>query len=114
MACGAASSPFGKKDARCDLRPASPQCTDQRDFSGPSFATFNGVCSTLLLAKKVDGGVFEEGQRCDSSASLGGCQSVSLDGTKQTNWYYAGSKYPDAAAAKAECGSDQSFVEASP
>ncbi|MBL9037331.1 MAG: hypothetical protein JNG84_02345, partial [Archangium sp.] len=56
VACGAFSSPFGKKDARCDLRPKSPQCTDIRDFAGPSLLTFNGVCTTLLLAKQVDGG----------------------------------------------------------
>ena len=100
--------PLPSKDAKCDLRPRADQCTDLRGFKGPSLLTFEGVCTTLTKAK--GGGTYTENATCDSSASLGGCQSSSADGSKQTNWYYAGTKYANAAAAMAECDSGQTFV----
>ena len=96
------------KSAKCDLRPKRDQCTDIREFRGPSLATFQGVCETLKAA--AGGATYAENATCDSAASLGGCQGSSSDGSKQTNWYYQGSKYADAAAAMMECESGQSFV----
>jgi hypothetical protein len=100
--------PLPAHDAKCDLRPKKDQCTDIRGFKGPSLVTFEGVCATLKSA--TGGGTYTADATCDSSASLGGCQSSSLDGSKQTNWYYRGTKYADAAAAMAECDSGQTFV----
>jgi hypothetical protein len=97
------------KSAKCDLRPKDDQCTDIRNFVGPSLVTFQGVCTTLTQAK--GGGTYTENATCDSSASLGGCQSGGADGSKQTNWYYKSSSIPDTAAAKAKCDSDQTFVD---
>ncbi len=96
------------KSARCDLRPKRDQCTDLRSYRGPSLLTFEGVCDTLKTA--AGGASYTEGATCDSSASLGGCQGSSSDGSKQTNWYYQGSKYADAAAAMGECESGQAWV----
>ena len=100
------------RDARCDLRPNKDQCTDQRDFRGPSFFTFQGVCDMLKSAG--GGGTFTEDARCDMAGAIGGCQSSSADGTKQTNWYYSGTKYKTEADATAECDSGQSFVAPTP
>jgi hypothetical protein len=95
-------APLGIKQARCDLRPDRPQCTDIRNFKGPSLVTFEGVCSTLKAATMS--GTYEEGAICDLTEAWGGCQSSSIDGSKQTNWYYkGGTKYPDEASARAEC-----------
>lgn len=109
LACGL--SPFGTREARCELRPARGQCTDIRDFPGPSLITFQGVCTTLTLA--IDGGVYQENARCDSAASLGGCQSASIDGTKQTNWFYA-PKYATTDEAKASCDDVNDYVAPGP
>ncbi len=107
VGCGSLN-PFPSQDGRCDLRPAKAQCTDIRDFKGPTLVTFEGVCASLTAA--LDGGTYTPGARCDSAAALGGCQTANADGSKQTNWYYAGTKYPDRAAAEAECANAMSFV----
>lgn len=107
VGCGALGF-LPSKSGKCDLRPKADQCTDIREFKGPSLVTFEGVCTTLVNAK--GGGAYTENATCDSSASLGGCQSASSDGSKQTNWYYQGTKYANAAAAMAECDTDQTFV----
>lgn len=113
-ACGGLlnTSPLGTRDGKCDLRPARPQCTDWREFKGPSMVAIQGLCNTLILT--FDAGVWTEGARCDSAASLGGCQQTTIDGTKQTNWYYQGSKYPDAGAAMSECSNSQPWVDPQP
>jgi hypothetical protein len=100
--------PLPSQDGRCDLRPAKPQCTDIRDFKGPTLVTFEALCGTLTAA--IDGGTYTAGARCDSAAALGGCQTANADGSKQTNWYYQGTKYADVAAAQAECANAMSFV----
>lgn len=87
------------------------QCTDTRNFKGPSLVTFEGVCTTLTKAK--GGGTYTAGQICDSASSLGGCQSSSADGSKQTNWVYAGTGHPDKASVQAECDSNQPYVDPS-
>lgn len=102
LAAGCSLNPLPEKDAKCDLRPAKDQCTDWREFSGPSFATAQGVCGSLQ-------GTFAEGATCDMTGVIGGCQSTSGDGSKQTNWYYLGEKYKTAEDAKQECQS-QDFV----
>lgn len=112
LACSDAlqsANPFPEKQARCDLRPVDAQCTDVRKFQGPSLITFQGVCTSLSSAKAGAKG-YEEGETCDSERSLGGCQSSSLDGTLQTNWYYAGEKYKADEDAKKECSGGQTWV----
>ncbi len=106
--CGALSGVLATRDARCDLRPKDDQCTDLRDFRGPSFITFQGVCNTLKSASGA--GEYKEDARCDTTGAVGGCQSTSADGTKQTNWYYSGAKYKAKADVEAECDSGQSYV----
>ncbi len=108
VGCGALGF-LPSKQAKCDLRPKGDQCTDIRDYKGPSLVTFEGVCTTLTKAK--GGGTYTENAICDSATSLGGCQAASADGSKQTNWYYTSSGHPDKASAQAECESGQSFVE---
>lgn len=93
------------RDARCDLRPAKDQCTDIRDFKGPSFITFQGVCSTLTAS--IGGGSYEEDARCDMTGVLAGCRTHNGDGSEQTNWFYTGGKYKTEADVKEECGSGQ-------
>lgn len=105
-------SPFGKKDGRCDLRPKEPQCTDWRDFSGPSMATMQATCASLVQAKGGGGG-WTEGARCETTEMWGGCQSRSSDGTQQTNWFYKGEKYKTVDDAKAECDSGMTWVDPS-
>lgn len=107
VGCGALGF-LPSKEAKCDLRPKDDQCTDIRDFKGPSLVTFEGVCTTLTKAK--GGGTYTENARCDSAASLGGCQSSSSDGSKQTNWFYMSTSHPNAAAVMAECDSNAPFV----
>lgn len=106
VGCG---SLIPSREGRCDLRPARDQCTDIREFKGPTLVTFQALCETLRGA--LDGGSYTENARCDGSAALGGCQSTSVDGSKQTNWYYQGTKYPSEAEARAECESAMSFVK---
>lgn len=103
---------LGSRDARCDLRPAKDQCTDLREFKGPSFLTFEGVCATLRAAEQ--GGNFKEDARCDMTGVVGGCQSLNGDGSLQTNWYYSGSKYKAEADVKAECSTGQDFAPPAP
>jgi len=102
-------SPLGTRQARCDLRPEKQQCTDIRNFKGPSLVTFEGVCETLKATTMS--GSYEEGDVCEMTEVWGGCQSSGIDGHRQTNWYYKGDdKYPDEASAKAECDSNQKWV----
>ena len=111
LGCGLIDSLPGR-DARCDLRPKKDQCTDLRDFKGPSFATFQGVCATLRAADQ--GGAYQEDARCDVTGSVGGCQSLNGDGSLQTNWYYLGSHYKTDADVKDECAALQDVVPPTP
>lgn len=104
-----AASPFSEKQARCDLRPGTPQCTDIRKFSGPSLATFEGVCGSLKSGKDNVTG-YAADQVCPSTDMWGGCQTKNGDGSLQTNWFYKGDKYKTEADARAECDSDTTFV----
>ena len=100
-ACG---SGLGKKDAKCDLRPSEAQCTDWRDFTGPSLVTIEATCQTLITAQ--GGGAYAANKRCDNIGTQGGCQSVSADGTRQTNWYYDVTEE----VIRTKCDSNQTFV----
>lgn len=99
------------RDARCDMRPQTAQCTDLRDFKGPSFITFQNVCDTLRATQQ--GGVFQEDARCDVAGSVGGCQTHNGDGSLQTNWYYP-PKYTTEAEVKEECAGGQGFAPPMP
>lgn len=115
LACGDIldQSPLGTKQARCELRPKKQQCTDIRNFKGPSLITFEGVCETLKVATMS--GSYEEGAVCDLTDAWGGCQSGGIDGHEQTNWFYkGGDSFPTEEEAKAECGSGQTWVPAKP
>lgn len=107
LSCGLVDN-LPSRDARCDLRPEKAQCTDLREFKGPSFLTFEGVCGTLKAA--TGSATFEEDARCDMTGVIGGCQSSNGDGSEQTNWYYSGTEYTDEADAREECESYQSWV----
>lgn len=111
LSCGLLDG-LPSRDARCDLRPARDQCTDLREFKGGSFFTFEGVCETLRAS--TGSATFTEDARCDMTGVIGGCQSVSADGTQQTNWYYSGQKYTSEADAREECDSGQDFVAPQP
>jgi hypothetical protein len=110
LGCGLLDGLPGR-DARCDMRPESEQCTDLRDFKGPSFITFEQLCGTLRATNQ--GGVFQEDSRCDVTASVGGCQTLNGDGSEQTNWYYP-PKYQTEADVKEECAGGQSVVPPTP
>ncbi|MFE8596838.1 hypothetical protein [Archangium violaceum] len=99
------------RDARCEMRPETAQCTDLRGFKGPTFITFENVCDTLAAVNQ--GGVFEEDARCDVTGSVGGCQAVHGDGSEQTNWYFP-PKYTSEADVKEECAGGQGFVPPTP
>lgn len=102
-------SPLGIKQARCDLRPKKQQCTDIRNFKGPSLITFEGVCETLVATTMS--GMYEEDVVCDMTDAWGGCQSSGIDGHRQTNWFYKDmDSYPDEASAKTECESNMDWV----
>ena len=103
------ASPFSEKQALCDLRPGTPQCTDVRKFQGPSLATFEGVCGSLSQNKPNATG-YQADKTCPTTDMWGGCQSTSGDGSLQTNWYYKSDKYKTEADARAECDSSQTFV----
>lgn len=111
LGCGLVDDLPGK-DARCDLRPARDQCTDLRDFKGPSFITFQGVCDTLKAS--TGGGTFTENARCDMTGVVGGCMGHNGDGSDQTNWYYSGEDYTAEADVREECESYQSFAPPTP
>lgn len=100
---GAIPSGGGGGNARCVFPADQFQCTDWRDSKSPSWFVQEGVCSSAQ-------GTFTQGQTCDATA-LGGCQTTMGDGSKQTNWFYQGTKYPDAATVQAKCSDDdQVFV----
>lgn len=103
------ASPFSEKQALCDLRPGTPQCTDIRKFSGPSLMTFEQVCGTLKGSKQ-DATGYKEGATCPTTEMLGGCQTKNGDGSLQTNWFYKSTKYPSETEAKAECDSNTEWV----
>ncbi len=100
------ANPFPAKSGRCELRPAKQQCTDWRNYKGPSMLTQQGVCTTL--ANAVGGGKvtpegWTEGKTCDPSGMWGGCQTKSADGTEQTNWFYQSDDFKTIDEAKAKC-----------
>lgn len=98
------ASPFSDKQALCDLRPGTPQCTDIRKFSGPSLLTFENVCGSLKSSKPNATG-YKEGETCPTTDMLGGCQTKNGDGSLQTNWYYKSAEYKTEDDAKKSCGS---------
>lgn len=103
------ASPFSEKQARCDLRPGTPQCTDIRKFSGPSLATFEGVCGSLK-SSKTDATGYAADEVCPNADMWGGCQTKNGDGSLQTNWFYKSDKYKTEDDAKKECDGDAPFV----
>ena len=107
VGCGSLSL-LPARDVACDFRPAKSQCTDLRDSRAPTTANIKLFCEAIFAT--IDGGTYTEDARCDVTGSLGGCQTANVDGSKQTNWYYPGSRYPDEAAARAECSGPQQFV----
>jgi len=109
--CGLLDS-LPSRDARCDLRPAEDQCTDVREFKGPSFATFQGVCTTLTAA--IGGGSYTEDARCDMTGVVAGCRTHNGDGSEQTNWFYAGDKYKTEADVREECSTGQELQAPEP
>ena len=76
-------------------------CDTSPDVSG-------GVHPDLIAAE--GGGEYLEGEICDTTDSWGGCQSESLDGTLQTNWYFP-EDYATLEEAQAECSGDQVWVD---
>lgn len=103
------ASPFSEQEARCDLRPGKPQCTDVRKFKGPSLVTFQGVCGSLEAASK-DATGYQEDATCPITDMWGGCQTENGDGSLQTNWFYKGDKYKTEEDAKKECDSNTKWV----
>ena len=95
--------------ARCDLRDKTPQCTDWRNSLSPTWTTQQAVCATLNSGGT--GGDFASGATCSPMGMLGGCQTATGDGGKQTNWFYLSEKYKTKDDAKAQCDSSMSFVE---
>ncbi|WP_224241168.1 hypothetical protein [Hyalangium gracile] len=112
LGCGLLDDTLPGRDARCDMRPAYDQCTDLRDFKGPSFFTFEGVCGTLRAA--VGSADYQEDARCDMAGVIGGCRAHNGDGSDQTNWFYSGEKYKTEADVKEECGNGQDFQAPEP
>lgn len=90
-------------DAKCDFPADVAQCTEWRGNKSPSWSVQKGTCESAQ-------GTFTEDQTCATANRVGGCRSTFGDGSTQTNWYYQGSKYPDAASAQDECADDQTFV----
>jgi hypothetical protein len=103
------SSPLGERSGACELRPAKDQCTDIREFKGPTLATFQLLCESLTAA--VGGGEYLEDATCDTTGAWGGCQVVNLDGSLQTNWYFLGGDYATIEEAQAECANNQDWVD---
>lgn len=97
---------LGTATARCELRPGKAQCTDIRNALPPTILSLKTLCGTLSTAI-ADAGVFTDGQACDTSGSVGGCQAIQGDGSKQTNWYFAPKTTADA---QMECGNSAKFV----
>ncbi|MBX7101776.1 MAG: hypothetical protein K1X89_28940 [Myxococcaceae bacterium] len=98
---------FGSKNSRCDLRPASPQCTDWRDLTTPTMTVQSMLCDSL---KATGSATFTDGQTCPAADCLGGCQGSFGGGGKQTNWFYKSDKFKTADDVKKACDSDMSFV----
>lgn len=103
------ASPFAEQQARCDLRPDQPQCTDLRKFKGPSLFTFQGVCGSLKVAYSGANG-YLEGATCSTEDMWGGCRVDNMDGSQQTNWYYKSDKYKTEEDAKKECESSMTWT----
>ncbi len=102
------TKPLGTRDGACELRPIRGQCTDIRDFSGPTLITFQSLCETLIAAE--GGGEYLEGEVCDTTGAWGGCQTEAADGSLQTNWYFP-DDYATVDEAKAECAGNQLWVD---
>ena len=100
----------GGGNARCDMRPQTPQCTDWRGSVSPVWTVQEGLCKTL--AGTSTGGVFMSGATCPVEEMWGGCQATQGDGSKQTNWYYMGDKYKTIESAQSNC--DKSMTWLSP
>jgi hypothetical protein len=103
------ASPFSEKQALCELRPGTPQCTDIRKFSGPSLTTFESVCGSLKSSKQNATG-YKEGETCPTADMIGGCQTKNGDGSLQTNWFYKSDKFKTEDDVKKECDSNAPFV----
>lgn len=102
---------LGGRNARCDMRPSTPQCTDWRNSLTPVWTTQEALCRTLGATSA--GGTFAEGQTCPTTDMLGGCQSVQGDRSLQTNWFYKSDKYKTKDDARAECAGSMTFVDPS-
>lgn len=100
-----ACNPFGGGNSHCDFRPGRDQCTDWRNTTGPDVVQ-KAVCDTL---KGTGSATYGTGT-CSTIGMLGGCQASMADGSKQTNWFYQGSKYATPADVQKECDSDMTFV----
>lgn len=98
----------GGSSARCDLRPSTPQCTDWRGQVAPVWVTQEALCRTLGTTSA--GGTFTAGATCPVEEMWGGCQATLGDGSKQTNWYYKGQKYPTEADAQKNCDSGMAWL----
>ena len=103
------ASPFPEQEARCDLRPGKPQCTDIRKFKGASLVTFQGVCNSLKASTANTTG-YQEDATCPTAEMWGGCQTENGDGSLQTNWFYKGGEYKTEEDAKKECDSNTTWV----
>lgn len=97
---------LGTASSRCELRPQQSQCTDVRNALPTTAAALGAVCSMLTLAYP-DAGGFTNGKTCDTTASVGGCQTIQGDGAKQTNWFFP----PQTAdGVRSDCGNSAKFV----
>lgn len=105
MSCGF----LGGRNARCDMRPSTPQCTDWRNNLQPTWTVQEGLCKTL--GGTSAGGTFAANQTCDTADLWGGCQARLGDGSLQTNWFYKSDKYKTKESAQAECDKSMSFVD---
>lgn len=101
-------SPLGTRSAACELRPVRGQCTDVREFAGPTLATFEALCESLIAT--AGDGEYLDGEVCDTTGSWGGCQTENVDGSLQTNWYFP-DDYASAEDAQAECSGGQVWVD---
>ncbi|MBL9044761.1 MAG: hypothetical protein JNM83_24330 [Myxococcales bacterium] len=99
----------GGGNARCDMRPSTPQCTDWRGSITPTWITQEALCKTL--SGTGVGGMFASGETCPTADMWGGCQATQGDGSKQTNWYYKGDKYKTLADAQSKCDSGMSWID---
>lgn len=98
----------GGGNARCDMREKTPQCTDWRGSLNPTWVTQEALCATL--GGTGVGGVFQKGETCPTDGMWGGCQATFADGSKQTNWYYKGQKYPTEADAQKNCDNGMTWL----